>query len=472
MGNKLEIPISLGDRSADNVDYRDNLLVNRIMVARDIKGDQGYTLSHSGLTQYGTAEGIDRGGIYNARQRNHLRISGDSLIEVDTDGSTSVIGVIPGSGQTSLPYSFQTQGVVSNGRFWLYDGTTLTEVLDPDLGAPIDADWINGVYLFTDGETLYHTTAASETAIDPQAFATSEFSPDRTLGVLKNKQNQMVVFNRFSTEWFVDRGDITQVGQFRFRRIEGKSVKCGVVGTHAKTEMDGQIFILGNRKEESPSVHILAGGNQNTIATREIDKIIAEYNESELATAVLEARVQDRDKFIIVRLSRHVLLYNHAIALKFGIKYAWTTLKTDIAGDSPWRARNGVFDPRNSKWIYGDSLDSRLGELDNTTNLQYGEKIEEILYTPIVPLEQVSLNMLEVDSLPGFSADSVDCFVSLSYDGVTYGQEVVVQVSRKFDYNLRFIARRLGFVRDEVSFKFRIVANGRTALSRMVIDFS
>ena len=370
---KVQIPISLGDKSADNVDYRDQLMVNRTIVPRNIKGDEGYTLSHPGLSEFGAAEGTDRGAIYNSRQRTQLRISGDRLVEVNSDGSTNTIGVIPGTSQASLPYSFLTQGIVSSGRFWLYDGSTLTEVLDPDLGSPIDAVWINGVYFFTDGETLYHTDSTNEQAIDPQAFATSEFSPDRTVGLLKNKQNQVVVFNRFTTEWFVDQPTTTSSGAFlfRFRRIEGKAVKVGIVGTHAKCEMDGQIFIVGNRKEESPSVHILAGGTEQTIATREIDKILAEYTDSELAGLVMEARVEDREKFVIIHLPRHTLLYSHTVAKIAGTRMAWTLVKTDIAGDNPWRAINGVYDPRISKWIYGDRLDSRIGQLDNTTNLQY-----------------------------------------------------------------------------------------------------
>ena len=470
----IEIPISLGDRSAENVDYRDQLMVNRTIVPRNIKGDDAYTLSYPGLTQFGDGQGVDRGAIYNSRQRSQLRVSGDRLIEVAKDGSTNIVGVIPGSSQVSLPYSFITQGIVSDGRFWLYDGSTLTEVLDPDLGSPIDAVFINGVYFFTDGETLYHTDSSSEQAIDPLAFATSEFSPDRTVGLLKNKQNQVVVFNRFSTEFFVDSPTSDNSGAFlfRFRRVEGKAVKVGIVGTHAKCEMDGQIFIVGNRKEESPSVHILAGGTEQTIATREIDKIISEYSDSELAGLVMEARVEDREKFIIIHLPRHTLLYSHTVAKRAGVDRAWVLLKTDIIGDSPWRAINGVYDPRFSQWIYGDKIDSRLGRLDNTTNLQYGEKVEEIFFTPIVKIAGKSIDKIELDSLPGFASDRVDCFFSVSYDGVFFSREALIPVSRVHDYNTRFIARRVGYIRNEFNFKFRIVADGRTALSKLEVTFS
>lgn len=466
---KLPIPIGLGDEHGSETDYRDQLPVNYTLVERQIKGSQGYLLSYPGLTEYGDGNGIDRGAIYNERQRDHLRISGESLISVAVDGVATTLGVISGSDQAILPYSFTTQGILADTRFWLYDGATLQELTDPDLGSPIDCVWINGVYFFTDGETLYHTRADSEFSIDPLAFATSEFSPDRTWALLKNIQNQVVVLNRYSTEWFFDTGS-SIAGAFRFERIQGKSVKVGIVGTNCKAELDGKIFILGGRKEESPSIHVLESGREETVASREIDKILATYTESELRLTVLEARVDERQKYLYVRLLRHTLLFDLTIAQKFGIQRAWTIIKSDITGDTPWRGSNGIFDPRAAKWIYGDSIDGRLGFLDNTTSNQYGEQSENIFFTNIINIEDSSINWLELDTIPGFSDGIVTVFVSLSYNGVTYGKEYRVVESEQFRYSRRFIARRLGYVSKLFNFKFRVVSPYRTAFSNLVID--
>jgi len=465
----IPVPISIGDKISAETDYRDQLIVNYTMVERAIKGDQGYILAHPGIEAFGNGVGIDRGAIFNDRITTHLRISGQRLIEVSSTGVSTVIGVVSGSFQASLPYSFLTQAIISDGRFWLYDGDSFIEVDDEDVGAPIDAVWINGVYFLTDGEFLYHTRADSEASIDPQTFATSEFSPDRTFGLLVNIQNQVVVFNRYSTEWF---SDVGTANEFRFRRIQGKSTKVGIVGTHCKVELNGQIFILGGRKEESPSIHILESGQERTIATREVDKVLATYTEDELRSCVLEARVEERDKFLIVRLERDTLLYNLTIASKFGSKYGWTILKSDITGDNPWRARNGIFDPRISKWVYGDALDDRIGTLSNTIASQYDDKTEFIFYTPIITLEDMSINELELQLIPGFSTDKVIVFVSLSYNGITYGQEFTLAASDEFDYDLRFIARRLGYIRQNFSLKFRVVSVNRTAFSTLQLEAS
>ena len=462
----LQIPISLGEKSGENSDYRDQLPENCIIVPRALKGSDAYLKTHPGLTEFATGEGSDRGGVYNSRLGKHFRVSGNQFISIDADGTKTVIGLAPGTDRAIMPYSFQTQGILSNNRFYLYDGTLLTEVLDPDLGAPIDVVWINGVYLFTDGEYLFHTTAASEFSIEPLDFATSEFSPDRTLGLLKTQQNQVAVFNRFSTEWFVDTGSTG----FRFRRIEGKAVKIGIVGIHCKCELDGQIFVLGSRKEETPSIHILAGGTEQTIATREIDQILEEYTEAQLATAVLESRVEKRNKYLIVSLPNHTLIYNHSVATRAGVQRAWSILKSDL-DDTPWRGINGVYDPDASKWIYGDRNDTTIGYLDDDAFSQYGEQQECIFYTPIIKLESASINEFEIETLPGRANEEMNAFLSLSYDGVFYGKETTIPVSRYNEYNLRMKLYRLGYVRDEFNCKVRMVSSSPMSFTGLKIDY-
>lgn len=464
---ELSIPISLGEKSGDNADYRDQLPVNLVIVPRQIKGDDAYMLTHSGLSSFAAGQGADRGAVYNSRLDSHFRISGNSLIKVNATGAPDVIGVILGTGQTTLDYSFQTQGILSDGKFWLYDGATLYSYSDPDLGVPIDFCWINGVYFFVDGENLYHTEAANEFAIEPDTFATSEFSPDKTLGVLKNEQNQVVVFNRFSTEWFRDTG---ATAGFRFLRIEGKAVKIGIVGTHCKCEMDGFIFILGSRKDESPSIHILSGGTEQTVASREIDQILAAYTETELSSAVLESRVEKRNKYLIVRLPDHTLIYNHAIFQRAGANKAWAVLKSGLS-DTPWRGANGVYDPNATKWIYGDRATADIWHLDDSLFSQNSEQQECIFYTPIIKLEGMSIDSLEIETTSGRSAEEVNLFVSMSYDGVTYGQEISVPISRDSNYNLRMIVNRLGYIRNNFNLKFRLVSSNNMTFAGLKINY-
>jgi len=448
----LSIPIIKGDSTVKNADYRDLLPVNFTAVAKDILGASGYLLSHPGLVFHGAGVGVDRGGYWNERQGNHYRVSGGKLISVEADGSISQIGDISGLKRASMAHSFNTQSVVADGKWWRYDGTTLTQSTDSDLGSPIDHTWIDGYYFFTDGEYLFHTDILNEASIDPLKFATSEFSPDPTLAVDRTSDNQIIAFNRYTTEYFVNQA----TDNFAFRRIEGKAVKCGVVGTHCETELEGQFYIIGGGREESVSIHVISAGTYSSIATREVTKIIKAYTEAELADAVLETRVEDEDRFLVVRLPNETLLFNATIARKLGKEYAWTIVKSGVTTDEKWRGINGVLDPRLG-WVYGDNQNSNIGLLDDSVASQYDDMVESIFYSPMIDLEAISIDQLEVKTIPGhqINTDDVTCAVSLTYDGLSYGAEWWALYGQQSRYGTRFILNRLGYVSEKIGLKVR-----------------
>lgn len=467
----MQIPLLKGDR-VEGADYRDALLNNMVAVKRDIKGATGYIINHAGVTRYASTPGIDRGGHWNERLFEHFRLSGDSLITVSQSGFITNLGEIPsttGLPQASWAHSFNTQAIVANGNYYLYDPNNgLRQITDAGVGSPIDFIWIDGYYFFTDGETLYHTDIDNEEVIDPLNFATSEFSPDPTLGLLKTQDNQVAVFNRYTTEWFINRGTT----QFAFERIAGKAVKGGIIGTHCKCELGGNFFVLGGRKEESPSVHIIIPGNMQSVATREIDRVIAQYSEAQLSSVIMESRVEKRDMFVLVHLPNEVLLYNHTVAQSFGPEQAWTILTIGV-NQEPWTCVNGVFDPRLSSsggWVYGDKERMRLGYLNDDVSTFYEEKQEFIFYSPFIPIDKDSIDHLEMDTIPGFTDDKATVAFSRTENGLTYGKEQWFTYGTKQDYHQRFIARRLGYVRDFTGFKFRAVTDSRLAFSGLRIN--
>jgi hypothetical protein len=465
------LPITLikGDKHGSEVDYRDNLPVNMYAVDKEIFGVKGYLLNYPGLTSFGIGTGIDRGGIYNERFGNHYRVSGTKLISVSTIGVTVELGNITGARQAAMPYSFNTQAIITDGKMWLYDGTIFLKITDSDLGNPIDGIWINGYYFLTDGEYIYHTDITDETAIDPLKFATAEFMPDPSLGLLKTQDNKVVVFGRYTTEYFVD---IAQAN-FAFTRIESRAQKIGIVATHAKCELGGVFYITGGYKEESVGVYKILANSASKISTREIDKILAEYTELQLTDMRMETRFNDDVTFIIIHLPNETLCFNEKIARSSGILAAWSILKTDILGDTPYRGINGIFDPRIAKWICGDRENANLGIIDETVATHYDSIIEWILYTPFINIETASIDELSIETIPGFTiVGDATVALSLTYDGIIYGDEIWMQYGLSNDYNKNFIIRRLGYVSDFVGFKFRGVSESKMAFSLMKIEFS
>lgn len=452
-----------GDKHGSEVDYRDYLPVNVSGVVRNVLGAEGYMLQEPGLTQYATVSGIDRGGLWNERFSNHFRLSGTDFIEVSATGIPTSLGTISGTDTASFPYSFNTQGIVANGNFYLYSPSGgFSQVNDPDLGSPIDCVWVDGYYFFTDGEFLYHTDINDETAIDPLRFATSEFSPDPTLGVGLTNDDKVLAFNRYSIEYFINQAN----ENFAFGRLPSRSVKYGIVGTHCKSEIGGNWFFMGGAKEESVSIFALGVGTVRELASREVVKLVNEYSEAQLSTAVLETRVEDDYQYLIVHLPNEVLMFNFKVAGLSGKNQAWSILKSDVVGEIPWRAIYGVFEPRKSQWVYGDKQAPILGILDNTVATHYDALAECIVYTPFIFLEEQSIDELDVFTIPGFTSfDDATVFLSLTYNGVSYTAEHILEYGGPTDYGQRFIAYALGYVSDWFAFKLRWASRSRMCWS-------
>lgn len=464
----IQVPIIRGDRSNSNTDYSDKLPKNMIAVAKEIKGAQGYLTSHDGLTKVVEGYGLDRGAFYNDRQGIHYRLSGSNLVKLSTDGKLSVIGKISGNNQASMAYSFNNQLIVVEGKAYLSDGNTLSQITDPDLGSPIDGCWIDAYFFYTDGEYIYHSQIDDESKVDPLQYATAEFMPDKSLGVIQTQDNLVMVLGRYSIEYFINQANQT----FAFSRIVQKSIKGGIVGTHCKAEVGGVVYILGGRKGDSVGVHAVQTGTIIKVSTKTVDEIISKYSEFELSKSVLESRTSERDQVLIVRLPRDTLVLNVSAMKSVGPDNAWTTLSYNNDCNI-WLGANGVFDPRMSKFIYGSTFNADIYELDKKIGSQGGKATEFEFYTPMIDIPQpIRIGKIELNTVTGFTDSKITMSMSVTYDGVFDGAKYFEVYGSKSAYSNRYIIRRaIGYVSHEFGLSFRCVTDGKINVSGLEIEY-
>lgn len=468
-----QVPIIKGDTVDGNVDYRDALPVNMYAVPRDILGAKGYMINFFGLSSFTSGRGIDRGGIWvsSIDLEGHYRVSGNKLIEVSSTGSVTELGDLPGDEQASFAFSFNNLAIVADGKLYYYNRAVgFRQIVDPEVGSPIDIVWVDGYFFLTDGDNIYHSNIADEELYEPLAFSNAQFIPDSSRGLSKTEDNEVIIWGEFSKENFVNTG----AANFAFQRITRKAQKIGILGTHCKTELEGVFYTIGRRENTTPSFHAVSLGQVSTISTRETDKILGEYTDDSLSSATVDSFIDDDQAFIVYHLPNHTLMFNKTIAEVVGVSSAWTILKTDINGDLPLRAKNYVRDPRNGKWICGDRRDSSIGELDKSIATHYDEAVEWLLYTPLIKGERSSIDRIELETIPGITTSEQDAtvFVSLTYNARTYGKEWSKDYGMQYDYDSRFIIRRLGYIRDWVGFKFRSTSRARMAFSFLNVDAS
>lgn len=457
----IKVPIVCGDKIGIGADYEDGIPVNLIAVLRESEGNTGYLYSHDGLTILRFMIGAGRGALYNERMGRSFRVTGETLVEILPIGISN-IGTVPGASFASMPYSFNSFLVIADGSVFRYDGATFSQLTDPDLGFPIDGTWIDGYYVFIDEEYIYHTDIGDETSIDPLKFATAEISPDKNKAVGRTQDDLLVVFGRYTIEYFINQAN----EQFAFTRLNQKAFSVGIVGTKCWCEMDGSIYILGGRKEEQPSIHVLGTGQAMSIATRTIDVIVNSYTEEELSLAKLETRTYGGNQLLYVMLPNDTLVFNQTVAKKLGVNAAWSKLESN---GNRWDAIDIIFDPVLSAWTCSDRDVGLLYKLDSTTAAQRSDAVDSYFYTPFVPADAMSIDELELTTISGFNTDTVALFVSTTRDGLTYSTEYSQELAVPLDYDKRYIVRRLAYVRKKVGFKFRARHTDKINVAGLII---
>jgi hypothetical protein len=470
-----------GDKVGSETDWRDALPVNMYAVAKPIFGENGYLVQNYGVSLLNTTSGGKcRGAFYNDKQDKHFRVQGNDFLEIDTDGVETILGAVTGyiddqnqfpyllNPPVTLDYSFRTQAVLANKRFYLYDSVGgFREVLAVSNLNPIDFCWIDGYYFFTDGENLFHTLITDEEVVEPTDFGVAQFSPDAAIGVEQTEDNKVIVFSRFSIEYFYNDG----TSDFAFSRVQGRALKVGCVATHLKTELNSKYYMVGGGRAESLGVHVVSGGGSQKVSTREIDKILKKYQEADLENAHMESYTIDGNSFVKIHLPDDTLLFNETAANAFSLFGAWTVLSSGTQGE-PDRSTYPVLDTRISEWVVGDLLDGSIGIMDDTVATQYEQIAEWSLFSPFITIEKGSVDEFEIETIPGFTtSNDAKVFISISYDGITYGAQDIVEYGMQNDYGRRFIARRLGYIRDKFSLRLKGASRSRMAFAKGTITY-
>lgn len=462
-----QVSLLAGITADSGPDLRSSFPINLIPVPKDTGPSKGYLLVAPGLSQFSTtnADGTDRGAInWNG---TCYRVMGEKLVSLNSAGGMTAIGGISGNTQASLDYSTTHLCTVSNKKAWLYDGTTLTQITDPDLGQVIDVVFVDGYFMFTDGTYLIVTELANPFSIDPLKYGSSEADPDPITGVLKYR-GEVYALNRYTIEVFDNVGG----SGFPFSRVPSGMIQKGCVGTHAKTLFADTFAWLGSARNEPCSVYMAAGGAAQKIATREVELRLKSYTEDELAAAVLEAKADEEHQHLILRLPRETLVYDLAGSLAAG-QPVWFFLTSQAAGVGAWRARNHVW--CYGKWIVGDSLDGRVGYVDDTVATQYGEVVGWQFDTMLLYNEARGAIVwgLELTGTTGRAPPDQDPTVFHSYtvDGVTWSTERPARMGTWGQTQQRVTWRRCGRMRNLRGERFRGASAARVAWMRLEAEF-
>lgn len=448
-----QIDILSGIYTNSASDFRTSYPQNLMVVPLQTGTSRGYLRPADGFVSYGASLGVDRGGI-NWRGVCY-RVMGTKFVSINSAGVITVIGDVGGlgnnTGQCTLDYSFDRLGISAGGRLYYYDGATLTQVTDADLGAVIDFLWVDGYFMTTDGSFLVVTELNDPYSVDPLKYGSSEVDPDPIVG-LQKLRDEIYSVNRYSIEVYQNVGGTG----FPFQRIPGAMLQRGAVGTYASAVFLENIAFLGGGRNEPPAIWLGSNGSSINISTREIDQILATYPETQLATAVLETRIDSSQKLLYVHLLDRTLVYDGA-ASQLLQKPIWTVLTTSVTGLGAYRARNFVW--CYEKWSVGDVQGAYYGYATDTISTHFGIAIGWEFGTSIIYNEGngALFHELELLCLTGRVAVGVNPTVWTSYtvDGLTWSQEKSRSLGKTGETLKRITWYQQGFMRNWRCQKFR-----------------
>jgi hypothetical protein len=462
------IPIVAGIYSDAGPDIRTAFPVNLMPVPKGSGVSQEYLRPHDGVVPMASTDvGVDRGAI--EWRGTCYRVMGTKLVSVSSTGAITVLGDVGGPVNTyvTFDYSFDRLAIASGGSLFYWNGGSLAQVTDPDLGNVLDVVWVDGYFMTTDGEFLVVTDLSNPLAVNPLKYGSSEIDPDPVVALLKLR-NEIYAINRHTIEVFDNVGGTL----FPFQRIDGAQIMRGAVGTHAVCVFgDEGLAFLGGGRNESPSIYLGGNASSAPLATQDVDLLLQTYTEAQLATAKLETRIDRAHKLLYVHLPDRTLVYDHAASQALQMRI-WFTLTGGVVGFEQYPARNFVW--CYDKWLAGspslqsqtdlllaengdvletetggDLIDANeglygvVGYLDRKISSQWSQKTRWEFSTPIVYNESKGaiFHELELVALPGRVTVGSNPTISTSYstDGLSWSQDRFIGAGKTGDTRKRLV---------------------------------
>lgn len=462
----MQIPIVNGIYTDNAPSARISYPVNLTPVIQPNGVSNGFLRPSDGIELVSSGPGVDRGGII--WNDTHYRVMGTKLVSVTEAGAIATLGDVGGSGQVSMDYSFDRLCVVSSGNAYLWDGSSLVQITDPDLGTVHSVRWVDGYFMFTDGEFLIVSELLDPTSIDPLKYGSAEIDPDVVQSVQKIR-NEAHAVGRHTIEVYRNIGGTG----FPFQRIQGAQIQKGAVGINAVCKFDDEsLAFVGGGRNEPVGVYFGYNGTFQKISSREIDELLNGYTDLQLSNVVIEFRTDRNSRMLYVHCADRCLVFDAEASKAMGT-LVWHVLTSGVGGFSTYRARNFTF-YRGKYWV-GDPTTSNLGTLTGDVGSQWGDVVRWEFGTQIIYNESrgAIFNELELVALTGSVAQGVSPVISTSYseDGQNWSQDKEIAAGGIGDRLKRLVWRRQGIMRSMRMQRFRGDSQSHISFLRLDAQF-
>jgi hypothetical protein len=236
----------------------DTRLVN-LYIEKDESGSSAdglFRLQRPGLTRIAADLGPIR-AVYqsdNTISNIPVIVAGDQWFRLDGEDRIA-IGDVEDDGDTCrIVATFERLGLVSAGKFYIWDGEAVTIVQQrdkedadsagitlTDLDPIIDADVLNGYFILATSNGKFYWLVPGETSVNALNFATAEALPDGCIAV-RRLRDDLFFFGQNSIEVWQATGD----SDLTFQRAAGRLIDRGCSSRESVAIFDNSLTWAGD----------------------------------------------------------------------------------------------------------------------------------------------------------------------------------------------------------------------------------
>lgn len=282
-----------------------------------------------------------------------------SFVKVTNTGAVTSIGTLPVAGEVDIGKNTNQIAVLVEPHLYVYDGTTLAQVNDPDFtsrGAKRMAVMDNyGGFIEPNSGRWFICDLNDFTVYDPLDFATAEAKPDNLVGIESNNA-QFVLLGEESGEMWDNVGG----SGFPFRRNPNGFFEVGCGAPYSSVTVDNTVYWIDPDKMGRR----LEGNIARRFTTEGVEEKWQDY--ATIADAKGFSYVLDGHTFVV-----------------FTFPTAGATWVYDI-NTQEWHERQSYgYDHWRSAWVtkcydrtfVGDTQTGNIGELDPRTYTEWSRPL-------------------------------------------------------------------------------------------------
>lgn len=276
----------------------------------------------------------------------------NTLFRFDTAALTSIGTINTISGRVQMAASGTQLVIVDGSDGWVYDGTTLTQIVDADFPNADQVRYFDSYFLVNSPGTgrFYRSALNDATSWSATDFDTAERSPD-DLVAIEVTHREIWLLGTFTSEAWYNSGN----GADPFFPIQGGFVEWGCAAAGSVAELDNNLIWLAQKEIGGPVVVHTSGFKPVVVSTPALNEEFQSY-----------ATVSDAIAYSYAKGGHEFYVITFPSADKSWMYDATTQMWSELTSNYGRHRVSGHVFYANKNYA-GDRSTSNVYELDNET---------------------------------------------------------------------------------------------------------